>query len=76
MNVQFQLIANGLMLLSSVLFIAVPQFYYTVFFGRFIAGVATGLGYVAVENFTFSNAKVRFKFPSLSANSTLWRNHN
>lgn len=48
MNVEFQLIGNGLMLLSSVLFIAVPQFYYTVLIGRLIAGIGVGLGYVAV----------------------------
>lgn len=48
MNVKFQLIANGLMLLSSVLFIVIPQFYYTVVFGRFISGMTGALGYVAV----------------------------
>jgi hypothetical protein len=44
----FQLIANGLMLLTAVLFIVIPQFYYTVFFGRIIAGIASSLGYVVV----------------------------
>lgn len=47
----FQLIANGLVLASSVLFIAVPQLSYAVFFGRFIVGAAGGIGYVAVSEF-------------------------
>lgn len=51
MNVEkFQLIANGLVLASSSILVAVPQFYYSVFFGRLIAGVGCGFGYVAVTN--------------------------
>lgn len=47
----FQLIANGLVLVSSVLFIAIPQLSYAVFFGRFIVGAAGAIGYVAVSEF-------------------------
>jgi len=43
-----QLIANFLVMLSAILLIAIPQYLWTVFFARFIAGTAHGVAYVAV----------------------------
>lgn len=50
------------MLASSLMLVAVPQFYYSVFFGRLIAGVGCGFGYVAVNRFDFSILKICLNF--------------
>lgn len=47
-----KLIASSLVVISAVLLIALPQFFWAIFFARFIAGIGHGLAYViAVQYF-------------------------
>lgn len=57
----FQLISNSFVAIAAIILISAPQYFYAVFFARFIAGTGHGLGYVVVvQHFgELSDEKIR-----------------